>query len=164
MPLEFGDMTLYTVDDLAEMLSVSVTTVRSYIRSGVLKGRKMGRRWYVPDESVQQYFREMEAQGRIDVPGGTLPVIATQPEVEEIMMEDDDETIPVEEVPASPPLPSLPPVLQVAPASTSTNEWSDDMRELLQQAERLKREARRVEQLYADQDRKTSTQSGASGG
>jgi hypothetical protein len=94
-------------------------------------------------------------------------MVAAQPEVEE-PMEDDDETIPVEEVPASPPHlpspPSSPPVLQAASTSTSTNGWSDDMRELLQQAERLKREARRVEQLYADQDSKTSTQSGASGG
>src|SRR5574341_209949 len=174
MPLEFGDMTLYTVDDLAEMLSVSVTTVRSYIRSGVLKGRKMGRRWYVPDESVQQYFREMEAHGRIDVPGGTLPVRPVRPEAGEVIG-DTDENMADEEAPASlpqpPSLPAPPAASHAAPlpppatpVSDSTNEWSDDVRELLQQAERLKREARRVEQLYADKDSQSSTQSGASGG
>ena len=56
MPIELDGLTLYTVEELSEKLSVSVNTIRDYIRSGKLKGRKMGIKWFISSDSLQEYF------------------------------------------------------------------------------------------------------------
>ena len=42
MPKKLGNLTLYSVDDLHEMLGVSKLSLRSYIRNGKIRGRKLG--------------------------------------------------------------------------------------------------------------------------
>lgn len=56
MPRKIGSLTLYSVDDLHEMLGVSKMTLRSYLREGRLKGRKLGVQWYVTEEAIRSYF------------------------------------------------------------------------------------------------------------
>lgn len=58
MPKKIGDLTLYSVDDLHEMLGISKLTIRSYLREGKLKGRKLGVQWYITEESIRAYFEE----------------------------------------------------------------------------------------------------------
>ncbi|PWN05904.1 helix-turn-helix domain-containing protein [Rhodohalobacter mucosus] len=58
MPRKIGSLTLYSVDDLHEMLGVSKMTLRAYLREGRLKGRKLGVQWYVTEESIRSYFDE----------------------------------------------------------------------------------------------------------
>jgi len=58
MPKKIGNLTLYSVDDLHEMLGVSKLTLRSYLREGRLKGRKLGVSWYVTEEALHRYFDE----------------------------------------------------------------------------------------------------------
>lgn len=56
MPKKLGNLTLYSVDDLHEMLGVSKLTLRNYIRNGKIRGRKLGVSWYVTEDSIREYF------------------------------------------------------------------------------------------------------------
>ena len=60
MPKQIGNLILYSIDDLHEKLGVSKLTLRSYLRSGRIRGRKLGVRWYVTEESLQEYFNPPE--------------------------------------------------------------------------------------------------------
>lgn len=58
MPRKIGSLTLYSVDDLHEMLGISKMTIRAYLREGKLKGRKLGVSWFVSEQSIIDYFEE----------------------------------------------------------------------------------------------------------
>jgi len=64
MPKKIGEIRLYSVEELSELLDVQETTIRKYLRDGKLRGRKMARRWYVSEESLAEYFRETEPQAK----------------------------------------------------------------------------------------------------
>jgi len=61
MSIRLGDMTLYDVEELSEMLDVGLPTIRRYLREGRLKGKKLAKRWYVSEESIKEYFQPEEA-------------------------------------------------------------------------------------------------------
>ena len=50
MPVKIGNLTAYSVDDIAEMFGLKPPTIRAWFTSGHLKGRKIGKRWYVLEE------------------------------------------------------------------------------------------------------------------
>lgn len=56
MSRKIGDLKLYSVDDLHELLGISKMTIRAYLREGKLKGRKMGVKWFVTEEALRNYF------------------------------------------------------------------------------------------------------------
>jgi len=58
MPKKIGSLTLYSVDDLHELLGMSKMTIRAYLREGKLKGKKLGVQWYVTEEAIRDYFEE----------------------------------------------------------------------------------------------------------
>ena len=60
MSIQVGDMKLYDVEELAEMLDVGLPTIRRYLREGKLKGKKLAKRWYVSEESLKDYFQPEE--------------------------------------------------------------------------------------------------------
>ncbi len=62
MPKNIGDLTLYSVDDLHEILGISKMTLRTYLREGRLRGRKLGVSWYVTEEAIREYFDEPQAE------------------------------------------------------------------------------------------------------
>ena len=63
MSIQVGDMKLYDVGELAEILGVGLPTIRKYLREGRLKGTKPAKRWYVSEEALKEYFRpEPEVQ------------------------------------------------------------------------------------------------------
>ena len=53
-------MQIYDVPQLSEMLKVSVKAVRSYLISGRLKGRKVGKRWLVHEDAVREFLMNTE--------------------------------------------------------------------------------------------------------
>ena len=57
MSIRLGDMTLYDVEELSEMLGVGIPTIRKYLREGKLKGTKPAKRWYVSEEALKDYFQ-----------------------------------------------------------------------------------------------------------
>lgn len=58
MPKTVGDLTLYSVDDLHDLLGISKMTLRTYLREGRIRGRKLGVSWYVTEEAIREYFDE----------------------------------------------------------------------------------------------------------
>ena len=56
MPKVIGDLRLYDLKELSKLSGVHVDSLKSYIRSGRLKGRKFGREWYVSERALQEYF------------------------------------------------------------------------------------------------------------
>lgn len=60
MPKRIGELTLYTVEELSELLDIQEITIRKYLREGKLKGRKAAKRWYVTEEAVREYFSQQE--------------------------------------------------------------------------------------------------------
>lgn len=62
MPKKIGDLTLYSVDDLHELLGISKMTLRTYLREGRLRGRKLGVSWYVTEEAIREYFDEAQPE------------------------------------------------------------------------------------------------------
>lgn len=57
MPISIGDLNVYTVEEVSELLGYRDLTIRRLIREGQIKGRKLGNRWYVTEEALQDYFR-----------------------------------------------------------------------------------------------------------
>jgi excisionase family DNA binding protein len=58
MAKKIGSLTLYSVDDLHELLGISKMTIRAYLREGRLKGRKLGVQWFVTEDAIRDYFNE----------------------------------------------------------------------------------------------------------
>ncbi|MBO6622449.1 MAG: helix-turn-helix domain-containing protein [Balneola sp.] len=65
MPRKIGSLTLYSIDDLHEMLGISKMTLRAYLREGRLKGRKLGVSWFVTENAIREYFEEEEAPSTV---------------------------------------------------------------------------------------------------
>lgn len=60
MSIKLGDLELFTVEELSEKLGIQERTIRGYLKSGKIKGRKMARRWYVSEESLRDFFEAEE--------------------------------------------------------------------------------------------------------
>lgn len=60
MTKQIGDLKLYDVEELAELLDVQPKTIRAYLQEGKLKGRKIARKWYIPEQSLKEYFSQPE--------------------------------------------------------------------------------------------------------
>jgi murein DD-endopeptidase MepM/ murein hydrolase activator NlpD len=54
--IQLGDLVVYDVKQLSDLFEIQERTLRQYLREGKLQGRKMGRKWYVTEESLQDYF------------------------------------------------------------------------------------------------------------
>jgi len=58
MAITVGNMKLYDVEDLADMLKLQDRTVRKLLREGTLPGRKLTRKWYVSEDALKEYFSQ----------------------------------------------------------------------------------------------------------
>jgi hypothetical protein len=47
---------LYEVEDLVKMLKLSRVSVQSYLRTGRMKGVKIGKRWHVTDTNLKDFL------------------------------------------------------------------------------------------------------------
>jgi len=56
MTIEIDGTTLYSLPELSEKFGLGIRTLRRYLHSGRLVGRKMGKMWYVSAESIKEYF------------------------------------------------------------------------------------------------------------
>jgi len=61
MPIEVGNLKLYDVEELSEMLHIQERTVRKLLREGTLKAKKLARKWYVSEDSLKEYFTETDS-------------------------------------------------------------------------------------------------------
>jgi len=154
MPIRLEGMTLYTVKDIETLLGIGNSTVRRYIAEGRLKGRKMARRWYIPAQSLLDYFRSVD----LEPPSELLE------KLKELEAKIDDQkekrgslvrTRPAKAArskpePVRPPAPPLEPIMPPTPVVQLPEETLSDVERLLVQARRLKEEAARLEQRYGE--------------
>ena len=55
--IEIGKVKLFTLEEISKKFGVTTHTVRAYIKAGRLAGQRMGRRLYISEEAVQDFFR-----------------------------------------------------------------------------------------------------------
>ena len=63
MSTKIDDDTLYDVPGLAKMLGVTEKTIRRLLGDGALKGKKLGRKWYVTGAVIKAYFEDEKQTG-----------------------------------------------------------------------------------------------------
>jgi len=56
MPIKLGSITLFDIMELAKKLDLNPATLRGYIKSGKLKGQKVGTKWYISEDSLREFF------------------------------------------------------------------------------------------------------------
>jgi len=56
MPLEISGLKLYSVDEVAEMLKSTKSTIRAYFREGKIKGQKIIGKWYITEDNFKKYL------------------------------------------------------------------------------------------------------------
>ena len=54
--IALGKVNLFDLDELSKQFTVTKHTLRKYINAGKLKGQKVGKRWYVSEESLKEFF------------------------------------------------------------------------------------------------------------
>jgi len=56
MPLTFSGLKLYSVDEVAELLKSTKSTIRAYFREGKIKGQKVTGKWYITEDNLKSYL------------------------------------------------------------------------------------------------------------
>lgn len=51
-----ADIRVYTLDEVAEILTISKRTLYSYIKSGILHAVKVGKYWRVSEQNLQDFI------------------------------------------------------------------------------------------------------------
>jgi len=64
MSIQFGNLTLFSVEEISEKFNLHPVTVRRLFRQGRLQGRKVGKRWYLTEEALRSYFEAAGSQRR----------------------------------------------------------------------------------------------------
>lgn len=49
-------MKYYTTEEVAELLKLHTRTVREYLKSGQLRGYKLGDTWRISEEDIQEFL------------------------------------------------------------------------------------------------------------
>ena len=60
MPIQLGALKLYSLKELSKTLGITTFTLRTYIRQGKLRARKMGTKWLITEDALREYFRDIQ--------------------------------------------------------------------------------------------------------
>lgn len=55
--LEVGKQKSYDIQETANLLNLTPQTVRAYIRKGRIKAQKVGTRYYIAEENIQEFLK-----------------------------------------------------------------------------------------------------------
>ena len=55
-------ITIYTINDLIEMLGVSRTTIIKYIKQKKIRAFKVGNTWRITEQAFLEYIKESESE------------------------------------------------------------------------------------------------------
>jgi len=86
MPIQLGELKLYSLKELSKSLGITSFTLRTYIRQGKLRARKMGTKWLVTEDALKDYFKETKEskkEDRISLHGITSNSKVTEKDIEE---------------------------------------------------------------------------------
>jgi excisionase family DNA binding protein len=57
MPFQIRDITLYSVPEISQVLNVTTTTTRNYLKKGILRGQKIHGKWVISYEDLMAYIK-----------------------------------------------------------------------------------------------------------
>jgi len=60
MPIRIGQLTLYDLEELSEKLQINIRSLRKWIREGKIKAKKVGVKYYVTEQSLNEYFEKAD--------------------------------------------------------------------------------------------------------
>ncbi len=63
--IKIDDGAFYTVKDIADLTGKNLRTVREWIRSGKLRGKRVGRQWIVSGKDLRRYYDIEEHQDKL---------------------------------------------------------------------------------------------------
>lgn len=66
MPKVIGDITLYTLMELATMLDVTEVTLRRYIKDGKLHAKKIGGAYHISEDALKDFIEKGEPRDDIN--------------------------------------------------------------------------------------------------
>lgn len=66
MPIELGNIRLFSVNEISQMLNVTPITLRTYIKNGKLTAQKVGVKWYVTEESLRDFFNSKGKESNLE--------------------------------------------------------------------------------------------------
>ena len=69
--IRIGKKKFYLVDDLVKILPITSLTIREYLRKGKIKGRKIGRLWYVSEKNLEAFLEGDRVEGAIQMTNET---------------------------------------------------------------------------------------------
>ena len=58
LPKVVGELRLYSVEELSDLLDVNQRSIRQWLRDGRIQGQKLGVKWYVSEDMLKKYFNE----------------------------------------------------------------------------------------------------------
>jgi len=53
---QFGDIKFYDVQEIARIFDMTPQSIRKFFKTGRIKARKFGTRWYVTEEAMREYL------------------------------------------------------------------------------------------------------------
>ncbi len=56
MPTQIGNLTFYTVEELAEKFKISPATIYGYIRSGALSAKRFGKHFQIEQSHLEKFL------------------------------------------------------------------------------------------------------------
>lgn len=67
--IELGQIKVFTCEEVAERLGVSVRRIRSFIKKGQLKARRMGRTYCITEKKLEEFLEcDSEASTALAIP------------------------------------------------------------------------------------------------
>lgn len=57
MVKQIGEITLYTIKELSEIMEISVPTLRNYVKQGKIISRKIGNSYFITEESLKNFLQ-----------------------------------------------------------------------------------------------------------
>ena len=61
---QFGDIKLYDVQEIAKIFDMTPQSVRKFFKTGRIKARKVGTRWYVTEEAMREFLLGEQAEDK----------------------------------------------------------------------------------------------------
>jgi len=58
MPIELGNIKIFSISDLSKVLYINISTLRKYIKEGKLKGQKLGNKYYITEDNLKHFFNQ----------------------------------------------------------------------------------------------------------
>jgi len=86
MPIQLGELKLYSLKELSKSLGITTFTLRTYIQQGKRRARKIGTKWLVTEDALREYFKEtweLKKEVRISLHRITSNSRVTEKDIEE---------------------------------------------------------------------------------